>query len=360
MSTTSSSGITADSFSFRRTPHAPVRRMPRTASSQTRRTTTTTRRQNENVSRANSGPDVTDSTQPSSILNGIVVFIDKSLWEEQRIARLATNMGAKVVEDMNKSVTHIVHGPSGAPLAQPSSKQRLPRLVYQALERNIWVVSPAWVEKCFERQKKLPELYFPYDTDSKDGVCRLRVDDFEGGRRVVDDNPFNLAAEEIESSTDDEGDVAQEFDAPSTIDNPHEPEETPATTLSEPENTEDVITSVRKETSNNDARRLRREKRTAEIAKILQAVKETRKKELDKQSKGQGEENEAPLFVEPKLGDIVLPEEEHLEIWYGNQSFHYDSQQKTRPTTVTDVNEASPRRSSRVAVTNATKRLKRK
>lgn len=356
----SSSDITADSYSFRQTSQARLRRKPKTTSSQTRKTTATVRRRNETVPGGTSGPDVTDSTHQSGILGGIVVFIDKSLWEEQRIARLAINMGANVADGVNKSVTHIVHG--------PGTKGRIPRLVNQALERNIRVVSPAWVERCFELQKRLPELYFPYDTDSKDGLRRFSVDDFESNRRVIDDNPFNLAPEEIESSTDDDGDaVAEDSDAP--IDMEHS-QTTSTTTVNESEKGKESNTPLQPETTNDEARRLRREKRSAEIAKILQAVKETRNRELNRRTEREGEENEPPMFSEPKLGgDLVLPEEEHLEIWYGNQSFHYDSQHRTKRTTTTttittaaaaNTTATSPRRSSRVAATNATKRLKRK
>lgn len=293
--------ITGESFSFQKSFQLGARRKAKVAGVRRKRGRTvaqgsfsTSQRHrssqldNIDLNEAESSPDCAD------ILVGVVLYIDKTIWEEQRLARLAVAMGARISEEANKSVTHIVHAPMNTSLNNGNNQARLPKLVQQALERSVRVISPQWVVDCYEQKKRVPEIYYPFDTD---GVHRLNHEE-DDERAATNDNPFGLDETELGSSSEDE--------------------KTTTTT------TPMQISTESETTIPEHVRQQRRQKRSEEIAKILRAVRQSR----EKQQKEPEQENEPPIFPET-VGPSALGDEERLEIWYGEQSFYYSSPRRS-------------------------------
>ena len=281
-------------------------------------------------------PDPICTAQVANLLQGVVIFIDKNLSLDTQLGTIATNLGASRSESLDSKVTHVIHGPSPYANATPNSnKQRIPRLVNQALDRGIRVVSPSWIYECYEKRRRLPEMYYPFDMDS---TCRLDYNAASTSRSHDDDNVFELPEEELVSSSDEENDhpmrvpeeqQQQQQEALSDTEErddmygtPYEPSITAATASSSNQQNDqeyhggpELVSS-----SEEEARLERRKKRMAEIAKIKAAKKRQRD-----QADGEEDEEEAPLMYDAaEGGNALLAGTDRLEIWYGEQSFYHD------------------------------------
>ncbi|KAI8147621.1 hypothetical protein BJV82DRAFT_596306 [Fennellomyces sp. T-0311] len=294
--------ITADSFRFKRPLPIAVRRKTKTPMRRRRPTLSQPNPliNNNNRSFTLDLESLEDDQAPissaerSTVLERVIVLIDKSLWESQRLVQMCTAMGAKVADAMGKNVTHVVHSPT----SNNGVKQRVPRLVTQALEARVRLVNPQWVIDCYEMKERRGESYYPYDTDPSLHVPRLSIADSQGKRVHQEDNPFKVDPAQFGLSSDEEEEQEEEEQQP----NGQGQQESSSST-----DEEDEQMLLR-----------RREKRSAAITKILQAVQAS--KERSKQQQEQQQQPSPFLTDDLQVGN--LGSEERMQVWYGEQSFY--------------------------------------
>ncbi|KAJ8660940.1 hypothetical protein O0I10_003162 [Lichtheimia ornata] len=290
-------------------------------------------------------PEPICTAEVANLLQGVVLFIDKNLALDSRLGTIATNLGASRSESLDSKVTHVIHGPSPYTNSTPNNnKQRIPRLVNQALDRGIRVVSPSWIYECYEKRRRLPEMYYPFDMDS---TCRLDYNAAATSRSHDDDNIFELPEEELVSSSDEDNerharvpeeqhqqqhtisDIEERDDMYATPHEPSIPQAVASNQLQEEEEQHggpELVSS-----SEEEARLERRRKRMAEIAKIKAAKKRQRD-----QADGDEDEEDAPLMYDAaEGGNALLAGTDRLEIWYGEQSFYHDYNPQESTTTST-------------------------
>ncbi|KAI9322464.1 hypothetical protein BX666DRAFT_1895060 [Dichotomocladium elegans] len=362
MSSTSDQNITADSFIFRELA-TPVdkkkitrrRRDPKNARIINSQLIPRTQTNVDLIQQDDDDP--VSSAQRATILNDVHVYIDKALYNDVRISSMAASLGASVAETLNPSVTHVIHGPMWQNIQQSqlqsrstsglgtnnnmsnANKQRHPRLVTQALDRGMRVVSPTWIFECYERKQRLPEHFYPYNMNA---ALRLRDHQptLKQHRRPNldnNDNIFGLPHDELVSSdtdndktddgheeTDEESYMKEVHDPGDGFDMPHD------TLLSAVSSISTSMAPVVTSSSEEMARLETRKKRTAEIAKL----KEQRKRQLQRQDQsnndqklhdGQDMNLHSQLFPEETiLHPANFAGKERVDIWYGEQSFYDD------------------------------------
>lgn len=329
----------ADSFVFLESTERPAERRRNTRRRNKSRHGSTLSQQLPRSSLATNQDDLPEpicTAEVANLLEGVVIFIDKNLALDVRLGTIATSLGASRSESLDSKVTHVIHGPSPYTNSTPNNnKQRIPRLVNQALDRGIRVVSPSWIYECYEKRRRLPEMYYPFDMDS---TCRLDYNAAATSRSHDDDNIFELPEEELVSSSDEDNErharVPEERQQQHTISDtderddiyatPHEPSIPQAPTAVESNQPHEeqehhggpeLVSSCEEE-----ARLERRRKRMAEIAKIKAAKKRQRD-----QADGDEDEEDAPLMYDAaEGGNALLAGTDRLEIWYGEQSFYHD------------------------------------
>lgn len=331
----------ADSFVFLESTERPAERRRNTRRRNKSRHGNTLSQQLPRSTLATNQEDFSEpicTAELANLLQGVVVFIDKNLASDTRLGTIATNLGASRSESFDSKVTHVIHGPSPYTNTNPNSnKQRIPRLVNQALDRGIRVVSPTWIYECYEKRRRLPEMYYPFDMDS---TCRLDYNAAATSRSNDDDNVFELPEEELVSSSDEDNDhhvrVPEEQHRQPVISNSDQEDD--MYTGSRESSIPAIATTSNHETrqgpelvssSEEEARLERRRKRMEEIAKIKAAKKRQRD-----QAGGDEEEDDAPLMYNTadEGGNALLAGTDRLEIWYGEQSFYHD---RNPPTTST-------------------------
>ncbi|CAO3644496.1 unnamed protein product [Cunninghamella echinulata] len=137
---------------------------------------------------------------PSTILQGLTIYVDKSIENRGRLTSLARALAANVVDDWNLSVTHVIHG-----YHKPSSDTKryiTPRIITKSLSKRMRVVSPTWLLACYDEKKLLNETFYPYEMESNERIAPLKMEP-TNTNSVLDDNPFDLEPDEY-ADTDDE------------------------------------------------------------------------------------------------------------------------------------------------------------
>ncbi|KAI9248497.1 hypothetical protein BDA99DRAFT_542482 [Phascolomyces articulosus] len=386
-----SQDITAESFKFKRPIQSTgkrkgpslvqQRKRPRRGLSQQQPITTTGNRSFPTTttmdlsSLEDSDHEPVSSTERAHVLKGVVMVIDRQLWEAQRLCQLAIAMGAETSEAMNKRVTHVVHSPitTAGTSKQQSSHTRVPRLVTQALGACKRLVSPQWVMDCYEQKKRLGESYYPFDTDPSRVAHRLsyQLEEEEDENHVKknrkikkqddDDNPFQIDPkvyqvssdeeeeeenqpeevrrrrqhQEDDHTTDDEGEgdqhvpSAEYYDEEQSIQNAQQPPDSPTQSQADGQQQNDD--------EEDEVLLRRKEKRSAAISKILQAVKESKERKQQQQQQQQQQYHQHPhqqqtSETHEEIGSSslgtddlqvgYLGTEERMQVWYGEQSFY--------------------------------------
>ncbi|KAI9306063.1 hypothetical protein BJ944DRAFT_264146 [Cunninghamella echinulata] len=144
---------------------------------------------------------------PSTILQGLTIYVDKSIENRGRLTSLARALAANVVDDWNLSVTHVIHG-----YYKPSSDTKrhiTPRIITKSLSKQMRVVSPTWLLACYDEKKLLNETFYPYEMESNERIAPLKMEP-SNTNSVLDDNPFGLDPDEYadtDNETEDDSDL---------------------------------------------------------------------------------------------------------------------------------------------------------
>ncbi|KAI8376181.1 uncharacterized protein BYT42DRAFT_546893 [Radiomyces spectabilis] len=275
---------------------------------------------------------VVSNPQLAMILNGAVIFFDRTLIERQRLSRQALALGAQVVEEIDHAtLTHIVHAPSMV----NGVKQRHPRFVLQALERNIRVVSPLWIRHCFDEKQKLPEAFFPYDIDAQNQHRQLiDLQNRPMHTTIEDDNPFHIDEEELISSDSDANDdekvsvhendsVRGESPLPvMASDHAHGTTPVPVPPLERSESPLATLSTATSSVTHEEdpEKSTRRKKRAEDIRKILERVRVSRQSREEER----GDDALQSSLIKP-YQKVQLPDAQgKLKIWYGEQTIFYN------------------------------------
>ncbi|ORX87579.1 BRCT domain-containing protein [Anaeromyces robustus] len=89
------------------------------------------------------------------LLKGVVISISQRLsHKKNEIWELASKMGAECIIKFNDTCTHYIH--SGVRAKESFKDFKL------ALSKKKFIVSPVWLEKCYELQKHVPENDYPH------------------------------------------------------------------------------------------------------------------------------------------------------------------------------------------------------
>ncbi|KAI9495187.1 hypothetical protein BDB00DRAFT_870642 [Zychaea mexicana] len=318
-----------------------------------------------------SDQDPISSADCVSVLEGVIMVIDKQLWEAQRLEQQAAAMGAEVSPNMNKTVTHVVHSPVTTVATKAAGRmhthhQQQPRLVAQALNSGARLVSPLWVEDCYKQKKRLPESYYPFDADPSQQTPRLSLE--ENGDQT-EENPFHVDAtvyavssdsEEEEGRIDNQNDTDddgggyenEEEDVNGSV---HRQQQLPCESLRQQQRRSPVTDNEDNADEDEEVLLRRRQKRTAAISKILQAVRENKERQQQQQQlqqQQQKQENVPSSLPTDELEVGYLGSEEKHNVWYGEQSFYnHDSSSSTKAAAVAAAaseSSASRRRESHV------------
>ncbi|ORY91955.1 hypothetical protein BCR43DRAFT_497546 [Syncephalastrum racemosum] len=245
------------------------------------------------------------------ILDHIIVFIDPVLYNRTRLTNLAKAMGATVVSSLKASgLTHFVQAPTSSSLStkpsllscssassasspsNPSSfAPRAARTANQALEKGVRVVSSAWLLDCFDQQKRLPEVHYPYDRAEQRLIPKSTQREAPSSA-----DPFGIPAED--SSSDIEDRPAEEEEEQSA---PRRQRRRQQKQQQQGESTHDK--------QEDELRRRRREQRSEDIAKMLERLRQNQNKDNEPR-----ELVFKPNVERPKQRDM-------LDITYGEQPF---------------------------------------
>ncbi|KAI8093399.1 uncharacterized protein BX664DRAFT_329623 [Halteromyces radiatus] len=158
--------------------------------------------------------------EPCRVLDGVTIYIDKSVVNKERLTRIARSLAAKVLENWNTTATHLIHGivsrNSNAQRSSSSTKQttgrnkdiRTPHIITKSLEKKMLVVSPVWLITCFDKKERMPECFFPYNMYSDPRTPTLTSASYSDAMEQME-NPFGLSPDEfgiIETEMDDDTD----------------------------------------------------------------------------------------------------------------------------------------------------------
>ncbi|CEG67159.1 hypothetical protein RMATCC62417_03626 [Rhizopus microsporus] len=295
--------ITGDSFHFKRKYTSVTKRRSRTTlTGITKRPNIRKDSQlNKKAIQDELGIEAIRYSQP--ILEGCVLYIDKSLSNRKALAQIAIAMRAQVKDTMDKkSVTHLIHGPK---TGNTNSK-----VIHDALKHGIHRVSPLWLTTCYKEQQYVSTELYPYDVDPR----KERLKPEESGD--VED-PFNVkekipdyGEEEEEGRNDHQMRIDNYFFVKDSNNMPQQQQQ---------QQQEEEVKEEQKEM--NEAERKEYEERAKMIKKI---VEQRRAKIEANNKKSRQSPRQQSQKKSTKKTQLFPPTSEYfsyegLKIWYGEQ-----------------------------------------
>ncbi|KAF7724882.1 hypothetical protein EC973_000595 [Apophysomyces ossiformis] len=235
------------------------------------------------------------------VLVGVTLFVDKIVTDAERITQRALDLGATVKATFDNSVTHVVHGVD--PAAEPRGRTYMARVI----ENNVHVVSSAWIDACYTEERRMEETCLPQS-----------IGDLMPSSVHVDDNPFGIDQEELQSTDDEES-------IPTAVTSPQG--SVPERSLSHSSSSSSNNSS--KSNGSNDHHRRsphddrtsptqeeqiqRKQERSQKIAMILANARKAREVEEEKRKK---ERLLPPIRnPDPTAKNTLLAREERVDIW---------------------------------------------
>ncbi|PHZ13874.1 uncharacterized protein RHIMIDRAFT_235869 [Rhizopus microsporus ATCC 52813] len=297
--------ITGDSFHFKRKYTSVTKRRPRTT------LTGISKRQNiKKESQLNKraiqdelGIEAIRYSQP--VLEGYVLYIDKSLSNRKALAQIAIAMRAQVKDTMDKkSVTHLIHGPK---TGNTNSK-----VIHDALKHGIHRVSPLWLTTCYKEQQYVSTELYPYDVDPR----KERLKPEESGD--VED-PFNVK-EKIPDYEEEEKEEGRN-DHQMRIDNYFFVKDSNNNVSQQQQQQQEKEEEKEEQKEMNEAERKEYEER----AKMIREIVEARRAKIEANNKKSRQSpRQQSQKKSTKRTQLFPPTSEYfsyegLKIWYGEQ-----------------------------------------
>ncbi|KAI8890084.1 hypothetical protein K501DRAFT_282064 [Backusella circina FSU 941] len=124
-------------------------------------------------------------TYTLDLLQAYRVYVDRKLTDYKYFEQLSMALGATVVQDPKDGISILVHGPK-------DSKGRLSKLVHNALENHVHVVSPVWLRECYASSTFHDPYLYPCDYKEKSKLIKPANN--------PDDNPFGLGLDVLETT----------------------------------------------------------------------------------------------------------------------------------------------------------------